>query len=269
MKKPSEEARRRYAEYIQDYRNEIEAVLAKEKTLKEVAARGGTGASYQKLALADDNLNIVASYLLMSSLSLSFLGVKNETFLNEARKCIYKAIFYLEEVVTAYVDAPFSDYEQGLESITAFSDESRVNLVRKLGFTIDALEEGFGENSKWKWSFVELEGRFTAVARNLLNLKTLIAGMDPRVAGYSARLSHLSLVRELLQQAADRYRQKYETGNLRADDIKAGINFLLALRRLHVVLGEAEQAEVVRKKAEIWKGKMEDDLRKAELARKG
>ncbi len=56
--------------------------------------------------------------------------------------------------------------------------------------------------------------------------------------------------------------------NLRVDDIKAGINFLAALRRLHVVLGETEQAEVVRKKAEIWKAKMEDDLRKAEQARK-
>jgi hypothetical protein len=264
MKKPSEEARRRYAEYIQDYRNEIESVLAREKTMKEVAARGGPGASYQKLTLADDNLNIVASYLLMSSLSLSFLGVKNETFLNEARKCIYKAIFYLEEVVTAYVDAPFSDYEQGLESITGFSDESRLNLVRKLGFTIDSLEEGFGENSKWKWSFVELEGRYAAVTKNLLNLKTFIAGMDPRVEGYASRMAHLSLARELLQQAADRYREKYELSTMRIDDIKAAINFLSAVRRMHIVLGESDQADVVKKKAEIWRTKMENDLKKAE-----
>jgi hypothetical protein len=264
MKKPSEEARRRYAEYIQDYKNGIESILAREKTLKEVVARGAAGANYQKLALADDNLNIVASYLLMSSLSLSFLGVKNESFLNEARKCIYKAIFYLEEIVTAYVDAPFSDYEQGLETIVAFSDESRYNLVRKLGFTIDSLEEGFGENSKWKWSFVELEGRFATVAKNLLNLKTFIAGMDPRVEGYASRMAHLSLSRELLQQAADRYREKYELSTMRIDDIKAAINFLLAVRRLHIVLGETDQADVVKKKTEIWRTKMENDLKKTE-----
>ena len=264
MKKPSEEARRRYAEYIQDYKNGIESILAREKTLKEVVARGASGASYQKLALADDNLNIVASYLLMSSLSLSFLGVKNETFLNEARKCIYKAIFYLEEIVTAHVDAAFSDYEQGLESIVAFSDESRYNLIRKLGFTIDSLEEGFGENSKWKWSFVELEGRYATVAKNLLNLKTFIAGMDPRVEGYASRMAHLSLARELLQQAADRYREKYELSTMRIDDIKAAINFLSAVRRLHIVLGETDQVDVVKKKVEIWRTKMENDLKKAE-----
>ncbi|MGA2378731.1 MAG: hypothetical protein ABSG85_05435 [Spirochaetia bacterium] len=264
MKKPSDEARRRYTEYIQDYKNGIEAALNKEKTVKEIIARNPAGASYQKLALAEENLNLVANYLLMSSLSLSFLGVKNEAFLNEGRKCIYKAIIYLEEIVSAYVDAPFSDYEPGLDAITAFSDENRYNLVRKMGFTIDSLEEGYGDNSKWKWSFVELEGRFAAVGKNMLNLRTFIAGMDPRSEGYSARIAHLALSRELLQQAADRYREKYELSTQRIDDIKAAINFLSAVRRLHIVLGESDQADVVKKKADIWRTKMENDLKKAE-----
>jgi hypothetical protein len=264
MKKPSDEARRRYTEYIQDYKNGIEATLNKEKTVKEVIARNPAGASYQKLALAEENLNIVASYLLMSSLSMSFLGVKNEAFLNEGRKCIYKAIIYLEEIVSAYVDAPFSDYEQGLEAITAFSDESRYNLVRKMGFTIDSLKEWYGDNSKWKWSFVDLEGRFAAVAKNMLNLRTFIAGMDPRSEGYSARIAHLAMAREVLQQAADRYREKYELSTQRIDDIKAAINFLSAVRRLHIVLGESDQADVVKKKSDIWRSKMENDLKKAE-----
>jgi hypothetical protein len=264
MKKPSDEARRRYTEYIQGYKNGIEAALNKEKTVKEVVARNPSGASFQKLTLADENLNIVATYLLMSSLSLSFLGVKNEAFLNEARKCIYKAIIYLEEIVSAYVDAPFSDYEPGLDAIASYSDENRYNLVRKMGFTIDSLEEGYGDNSKWKWSFVELEGRFAAVAKNMLNLRTFIAGMDPRSEGYSARIAHLAMARDLLQTAADRYREKYELSTLRIDDIKAAINFLSAVRRLHIVLGESDQADVVKKKSDIWRTKMENDLKKAE-----
>jgi hypothetical protein len=135
-----------------------------------------------------------------------------------------------------------------------------------MGFTIDSLEEGYGDNSKWKWSFVELEGRFAAVAKNMLNLKTFVAGMDPRSDGFAARMSLLSLAKDLLQQSADRYREKYELSTQRLDDIKAGINFLSAVRRLHVVLGEAEQADVVKKKTEIWRAKMEDDLKKAEEA---
>ena len=268
MKKPSDEARRRYVDYIKDYKTAIDAFLLKEKKIKEEIAAGAEGASFKRLALTDDNLNLVAQYLVMNSLSLSFLGVKNEAFLNEGRKCIYKALIYLEEIVSPMVDAPFGDYEQGLETIATFSDEDRYNLVRKLGFAIDSLVEGYGENSKWKWSFVELEGRFAVVTKNLLNLKTFVAGMDPRVAGFSARMAHLGLARELLQQAADRYREKYELSTMRIDDIKAGINFLAAVRRLHAVLGESEQADVVKKKAEIWRTKMENDLKKAEATKR-
>jgi hypothetical protein len=264
MKKPSDEARRRYMDYIQGYKTRIELALSKEKSVKELIAHDPDNASYQKLSLADANLDIVANYLLMSSLSLSFLGVKNEAFLNEGRKCIYKAIIYLEEIVSAYIDAPFSDYEPGLETIADFSDEKRYNLMRKMGFTIDSLEEGYGDNSKWKWSFVDLEGRFAATAKNLLNLRTFIAGMDPRSEGYSARIALLALARELLQQSADRYREKYELSTHRLDDIKAAISYLAAVRRLHIVLGESDQADVVKKKAEIWRTKMENDLKKAE-----
>ncbi len=268
MKRPSEEAKRRYAEYIKDYKTTIDQILEKEKKLKEVAASGTAGANYQKLALSDQNLTLVANYLLMNSLSLSLLGVKTEAYLNEARKSIYKTIIYLEEVITSFIDVPFSDYEEGLASIEAYTDQNRYDLVRKLGFSIDAIKEGFGDNSKWKWSFVELEGRYAVVAKNLLNLKTLVTGMDPRIDGYSARLAHLNLVKELLQQAADRYREKYELSTMRIDDIKLGINLLGALRRLHMVMGESEQADVVKKKVDIWRTKMENDIKKAEEAPK-
>jgi hypothetical protein len=268
MKRPSEEAKHKYTEYIKDYKTAIDLAVEKEKKLKEVAESDTSASAYQKLALSDDNLNLVANYLLMNSLSLTFLGVKNEAYLNEARKCIYKTIIFLEDIVSPAIDVPFSDYEAGLATIEAFSDDNRYSLIRKIGFSIDALEDGYGDNSKWKWSFVELESRYAVVTKNLLNLKTLITGMDPRVEGYSARLSHLSLVKDLLQQAADRYREKYELSTMRIDDIKLAIHLLGALRRLHMVLGESEQADVVKKKIEIWKSKMENDIKKAEESQK-
>jgi hypothetical protein len=264
VKRPSEEAKRRYSEYIKDHKAAIDAVLEKEKKVKEVIGSGAVGASYQRLTLAEENLGLVASYLLMNSLSWSFLGVKNEAYLNEARKCIYKTLIYLEEIVTPYIDVPFSDYEGGLASIESFADDARYAMVRKLGFAIDSLEDGFGVNSKWKWSFVEMEGRYAVVTKNLLNLKTFVTGMDPRVEGYSARLSHLNLAKELLAQAADRYREKYELSTMRLDDMKIAVNLLAALRRLHQVLAENDQADQVKKKADVWRTKMEADMKKAE-----
>ena len=122
--------------------------------------------------------------------------------------------------------------------------------------------DGFGSNSKWKWSFVELEARFATVAKNILNMKTLISGMDPRVPGYEARMAHLNLVKKSLVQAADRYREKYELSTLRLDDFKLALSYLGAARRLFALLGEAENAETTKKKIEIWAQKMEADDKK-------
>jgi hypothetical protein len=136
-----------------------------------------------------------------------------------------------------------------------------------MGFTIQSVEEAFGSQTKWKWSFVELEGRYTTVTKNLMNLKTIVAGLDPRVPGYEERLEHIRFVKDLLQRSADRYREKYELKTFRIDDFKQAISFLSALKRIHTLLGEAPQSDVVKRKIEVWKAKMEDDEKKLEATR--
>jgi hypothetical protein len=289
MEKISSEAKKRYAERIKEYKERIEQIEGKNNELaasiqKTSKSQGLTNGQYRgdqftdldalkevnskRFRLADQNLNIVSYYNLMNALSLSLLGIKNESFLNDARKASYKSIIYMEESVSPYIDAPFSDYQQGVDSLQGFGDKEKYSFLCKLGFSVDSVIEGFGAGSKWKWSFVELQGRYAVISKNLLNLKTFIAQLDPRVEGYSERLAHVQLVKRLLQQSADRYREKYELSTMRLDDIKKAILFLAAIKRLHALLGEIEEAEVVKKKMEIWKAKMEDDQKKREIAQK-
>jgi hypothetical protein len=289
MEKISSEARKRYTERIKEYKERVDEISDKNKELEERIAKtsksqGLTSGQYRgdqftdlkaleevnsiRFELADRYLNIVSYYNLMSALSLSLLGIKNESFLNDGRKSCYKSIIYMEEIVSPYIDAAFSDYQQGVESLKHFDDRSKYRFLCKLGFSIDSIIEGFGAGSKWKWSFVELQGRYAVIAKNLLNLKSFISQLDPRVQGYSQRLSHMQLVKKILQQSADRYREKYELSTMRLDDIKKAILFLAAMKRLHTLLGEVEEAEVVKKKMEIWKTKMEDDQKKQEMAQK-
>jgi hypothetical protein len=289
MEKISSEAKKIYAERVKEYKERIDEIADKNKQLelriaKTSKSQGLTSGQYRgnqftdlealkevnstRFELADQYLNIVSYYNLMNALSLSLLGIKNESFLNDGRKSCYRSIIYMEEIVSPYIDAAFSDYQQGVESLEGFDDGSKYRLLCKLGFSIDSVIEGFGSGTKWKWSFVELQGRYAVIAKNLLNLKTFIMQLDPRVEGYSERLAHVQLVKKLLQQSADRYREKYELSTMRLDDIKKAILFLAAMKRLHALLGEVEEAEVVKKKMEIWKTKMEDDQRKQEMAQK-
>ncbi len=268
MAKVSAEAKKRYSEKIKEYKNKIELMLQFERGTLQQIKNNIPGANYKRLSLSNNSLNILSNYILMNELSVSLLGIKNDGYLNEARKCCYKSIIYLEEVVSTGIDVPFSDYEEGLNSISAFSDKSRYQLLVKLGFSLDSVKEGFGENSKWKWSFVELEGRYAVVAKNMLDMKTFIGKLDPRVEGYSERLAHLNLAKRLLDNAANRYREKYELSTHHFDDMKLAINYLSALRRLHILLSESDEMDVIKRKIEIWKNKMESDMKKAEIAAK-
>ncbi len=289
MEKISSEAKKRYAERINEYKEQIEKIEGKNTELaasiqKTSKSQGLTSGQYRgdqfadldalkevnskRFRLADQYLDIVSYYNLMNALSLSLLGIRNESFLNDARKACYKSIIYMEENVSPYIDAPFSDYQLGVDSLQDFEDKEKYSFLCKLGFSIDSVIEGFGAGSKWKWSFVELQSRYTVISKNLLNLKTFIAQLDPRVEGYSERLAHMQLAKRLLQQSADRYREKYELSTMRLDDIKKAIFFLAAIKRLHTMLGEIEEAEIVKKKMEIWKAKMEDDQKKREIAQK-
>ena len=262
MARVSTEARNRYVSKLQEFKADIERVGKREDQILALIEAKPEQTSIRKLTLAHESLNLVSYYLLMNELSVTLLGLRNEEYLNTARKGCYKSIIFLEEVVSALIDSPFSDYEGRLAAILKIPDEKRFFLIRKLGFAIQSVVDSFGENTKWKWSFVELEARFATVAKNMLDLKNLLAGLDPRVEGYETRLAHLKLVKEYMQKSADGYRQKYELSTSRIDDFKMAITYLAGLRRLHIILGEADDSEALKKKIEIWKTKMEADSKR-------
>ena len=269
MAKVTDEARQTYGEQVGIYQQQIDALLIREKNMLMMIEKDPNGASYKRLMLCDEMLYLTTLYLSKHSLTVSVLGVKNEDALNDARKTLYKAVIYLEEVVSNIVDASFSEYEDKVDEIKNLPQTKRYYLVRKLGLSIRLIVDAYGDNTKWRWTFVELEARFATVAKNILDLKTASKdGLDPHSPDYDNTVFHLRLVKRLLQQAADRYREKYELSTGRIDDFRLGINYLLALRRVHLILNERNEAEEIKKKADIWKEKMEKDHKKSEAQKK-
>jgi hypothetical protein len=268
MAKITSEERHHYQEKIKPYRDAIVAIGAREKSLLMVIQKDPGNAAFKRLALAEEMLNLVSYQILISLVSQSRLKVKEENALNDGRKSLYKSVIYLEEVVSNYVDVPYSDYEEKLAEIVSLDAAKRYLLVRKMGLAIQLLENAYGDNTKWRWSFVELEGRFATVAKNILDLKNAVVNTDPRSPNYEPTVYHLRMIKKLLMQAADRYREKYELSTNRIDDFKQGINFLSALRRIHVLMGDREDAETVKKKLEIWSAKLETDIKRMETQKK-
>jgi hypothetical protein len=268
MAKISSEERHKYFERIKPYKETVDKILKQEQAVLMEIRKDRTGAAFKRLALVDEMLNLTSNYMAYNGISQSVLKVKNEDALNDGRKSLYKSVIYLEEVVSNLVDAPFSDYEEKLAEIESVDAARRYLLIRKLGLAIQMLENAYGDNTKWKWSFVELEGRFAAAAKNILDLRNAVANTDPRSPNYEPTVYHLRMIKKLLMAAADRYREKYELSTNRIDDFKQGITFLAALRRLHIILGDRDEAETVKKKYDIWSTKLESDSKKQEEIQK-
>lgn len=262
MAKISEETRLHFNETILPYKSKITAVLQKEKTMLNGMHKGDIDYENKKLLLCEDMIYIATLYMSQNSLSLKLMEVKNNDALNDARKILYKAIIYLEDIVTNMIDCSFSDLFPYYEKIKSISISRRYMIIRKLGLSIAMLKDAFGDNSKWKWSFVELEGRFTTVTKNLIDMKSAVKDyFDPNSNDYETTVLYIRLVTKLLNDSANAYRDKYELSTRRIDDMRNGIKYLLALRKLHISLGNVDSAEEIKKKAMVWKDKMDADAK--------
>ena len=184
----------------------------------------------------------------------------NKSFIVERRKTLYKAIIYLEDIVTGAIDISYSEIEEKVAEISNIPVEKRYYLVRKLGLAINLLINAFGENTKWRWSFTELQGRFAAVAKNLIDMKKASKDyFDPNSSDYDNTVLYIRLVKKLLFQSATGYRDRYELSTHRIDDMRLAIGYLSAQRRVELIMGNADEGEEIKKKAVVWHDKLLGD----------
>ncbi|MDR1787870.1 MAG: hypothetical protein LBR16_05405 [Treponema sp.] len=252
-----------YLEKIRPYSEAVKNMLKGEEAMRAGIGANPEDAPAKRLQLAEAMLNLASLYIVMNGVSVQMLKSRDEEALNDARKSLYKAMICLEETVTSFTDVPVADYAAQLDSIAFLSAQKRCDLVRKMGLAIQLLEEAYGENTKWKWSFVELEGRHATIAKNLLDLRTAVASSDPRAADYEPTIEHLGLIKKLLNQAADRYREKYELSTSNLNDFLQAIRYLGALRHVHIALEERFEAEEVKKKYDVWDAMIKTAQKKA------
>lgn len=117
-----------YTKRVYEYDQVINQVLKHEENILSLIKKDTFGAAYKRLVLADEMIYLATLYLAKFRLSVALLGGKNENILNEARKTLYKPIIYLEEIVTDLIDAPFSEYEEGVDRISKIT-EKQLSLI--------------------------------------------------------------------------------------------------------------------------------------------
>lgn len=271
MSKASEENKQRYSQLAVKYQQTAVEWAKRERDLTAKAQKpeneNSSGPLYLQAAKAA--LSASSYYAGINGLALRYLAGKNEEALGEARKTLFQCVLNLELVYTRYIDASFSEYEPKLRQVLPIDEFARYGLIRNALFYCDYLEQLFGENNKWKWSFfLDTRARAATALKNSFNLKTLLPLLDPRAPRFAERVYYVTLSRDLLQRIAADYRTKYELVSNLPDDFKKAIDYLTALKRFLIFLNRHRESEEVGKQIDIWKMKLDNDMKKAELQKK-
>ena len=97
-------------------------------------------------------------------------------------------------------------------------------------------------DSKWKWSFVELQARVAVITKNITSFSEVAKFRDPRSEFFYERRDLMQLCKDSLTEAARQFRTKYEMAGKARDDLKISYRYLSALRKIHVLFGEDTEA---------------------------
>jgi hypothetical protein len=157
----------------------------------------------------------------------------------------------MESQMGRQIDAAFTEYSDKLDAISFASPARRLKMIRKMGLTLSLLEESYGRKSRWNWTFVDVEARISALAKNLLDMRQIGHTRDPVMR------KHSQLVMRLLQHTARRYRERFELMSKNKVDIYRAIDFLQAMKRICIIMGQKTEVEKVKKQIKVWEAQVQ------------
>ncbi len=266
LKQIPKEKKEAYNAIVKDLKEQVDIIEKKAKHIEREALRGkDLNSNYKKIAAAILYLDTVQIYCKMNEYSVQIMDIKNDLYLSTSRKNIYQALKLLEMIFGSVVDSSLTENEEIIKQFSILTPKKMLHLFKKFEYCIALVELAEGENSKWKWTFVELYGKLAVLAKNMINFKEFVNKMfDPTYEYYKEVNEIIAFEKKILESAAQKYRTKYELSTRDITDMNKGIDLLNLLVRINIILNEQDMAQDNKKTIEKWKEKLELDIKKKE-----
>ncbi|MDH5716086.1 MAG: hypothetical protein OEZ22_00435 [Spirochaetia bacterium] len=224
--------------------------------------------AFFQLSMASKYLQQINLYLDMNDLSEKLMNFKNSSYLDNARKLISKIFSELEQVVTMGIDEPLNHNKEQLMKIKPFNPKQRLNLFLHIKKSIDRLIKSYGENTKWKWSFPEINGKLAIIAKNFMDYRELQKIRDPNEQFYYDRQELLKIIKESLFEASNQYRDKFELSTKSVNDLLYAIRLLEDLRRISSLTGDPDLVKKSKSGIESYQTRLESIEKEKEKKKK-
>lgn len=213
---------------------------------------------YYNLEIATYLLGTIELYMKMNDLSVAMLGIKNNKSLDIAKSNFSKVLLLLKETVGDEVERDsLKENEEFLYKLDKLNPRQILDFLIRVDAVFFSLKNNMGEDSKWKWLFVELQAKIAVILRNFINFSDILKYRDPREKHFRDRREHLAMAKNALEEAAKQYRTKYELSSKSREDLKKSIEILEALRKIHMTLGESNEADKLKTTIDAAKFTME------------
>jgi len=224
---------------------------------------------YYNLEIATYLMNTIELYLKMNDLSLNMLGIKNSSSLDMSKSNFSKILLLLKETVGDEAERDsLKENEDYLYKIDKLNPRQILDFLIRLDTIFFDLKNNMGEESKWKWLFVELHAKLAIITRNFINFSDILKHRDPRAPFFRDRNEHLRMAKNGIEEAAKQYRTKYELSAKSREDLKKSIEMLEALRKIHFTLGESNEADKIKTTIDAAKQTLEAGDKRNEKSEK-
>jgi len=249
-------------------KNEIKDIDKELSMYRKKMTQNNKLESFYNLGLASLTLKQVNIHIDISYESEKIINIKDNTQLDNAKKKLSNLFVILEKIVTLQVDEPLDFNRELLNKIKPFSPLKRLNLFKHIENSINRLKKGYGENTKWKWSFPDFWRKLAIIGKNFIDFREIQSIRDPREEFFYDRQEMLKLVKDSLFMASNEYRNKFELSTKSNNDLKHAIRLLEDLRRIASLTNDPELTKKAKSGIESYKARVESSDAKKQASKK-
>lgn len=198
-------------------------------------------------------------YIEMNNISEKMIGLKNNANLDTAKRLLNSLFLEMEKVVTLNLDTTLTHNKEMLDLIKPMNPKMKLNFYKHVEKIIRRLIAGYGDNTKWKWSFPELWGKLAIIGKNIIDYREIQGKRDPREEFFYDRQELLNIVKEALFNASNMYRDKFEISTKSPNDLVFATKLLQDLRKISTMTGDQELSKKCKAGIDSYKARIKTE----------
>ncbi len=264
----SKEQKHLYNEKVRPYKSTAEDLKKEISTVKGAGRRNAKLDPYFQVKSAVLGAQRANTLVQMSRLSQQIQNIKNDSYLNDARKEISSRLSDLLKIVGENLDGGLTDNVDELAKISQLTPLQKFHLLQGLKDAIENVRAAMGETSKWRWYYPDMYLKLVTLARNLMDFKQFERTKDPNDDNYRPLQEYMRFMMEESQNAAQEYRSKYELSTNEVGDLQVIQRIFEMQKRVYTFTGQKEELKKASISLDSIKEKIEAQMSEKKGAKK-